>query len=131
MDLLSTQCNTNVPEKGVRRKPDYYNVASMWVEIAGKQLTTSDVLNSSEKEQWQCAIKDELKSFSENDTWELVDRPKDKTVVKAKWVFKKKFNSDGEVRYMARLVGKGFTQKNGIDFDETFSPVLRYSTFRL
>ncbi|CAH2100912.1 unnamed protein product [Euphydryas editha] len=130
LDLLSSQCDTNVPEKRVRRKPDFYNVASMCAEISGEQLTTSDVLNSSEKEQWQCAIKDELKSFSENDTWELVDRPKGKTVVKAKWVFKRKFNSDGEVRYRARLVAKGFTQKKGIDFD-TFSPVLRYSTFRL
>lgn len=131
LDLLPTQCDTNLPEKRVRRKPDYYNVASMCVEIAGEELTTSDVLNSSEKEQWQCAIREELKSFSDNDTWELVDRPKDKTVVKAKWVFKKKLNSDGEVRYRARLVAKGFTQKKGIDFDETFSPVLRYSTFRL
>ncbi|CAH2103986.1 unnamed protein product [Euphydryas editha] len=131
LDLFSTQCDTNVPEKRVRRKPDFYNVVNMCAEISGEQLTTSDVLNSSEKEQWQCAIKDELKSFSENDTWELVDRPKDKTVVKAKWVFKKKFNSDGEVRYRARLVAKGFTQKKGIDFNETFSPVLRYSTFRL
>lgn len=130
MDLQSTQCNINVPEKRVRRKPDYYK-ASMCVEMSGEQLTTSDVLNSPEKEKWQCAIAEELKSFSENDTWELVDRPKDKTVVKAKWVFKKKFNSDGEVRYRARLVAKGFAQKKGIDFDETFSPVLRYSTFRL
>ncbi|CAH2088142.1 unnamed protein product [Euphydryas editha] len=78
LDILSTQCDTNVPEKRVRRKPDFYNVVNMCAEISGEQLTISDVLNSSEKEQWQCAIKDELKSFSENDTWELVDRPKDK-----------------------------------------------------
>ncbi|CAG9568174.1 unnamed protein product [Danaus chrysippus] len=56
LDVLPTQCDTNLPEKRVRRKPDYYNVASMCVEIAGEELTISDVLNSSEKEQWQSAL---------------------------------------------------------------------------
>ncbi|KAJ8737027.1 hypothetical protein PYW07_000298 [Mythimna separata] len=131
MDLVSMQRDSSTPEKRVRRKPDYYGYANMCAEMTGEPITVSDILNSPEKEQWQCAMKEELKSFRENDTWELTDRPKDKTVVKSKWVFKKKLNSEGDVRYRARLVAKGFTQLKGIDFNETFSPVLRYSTFRL
>ena len=48
-----------------------------------------------------------------------------------KWVFKEKIGSDGNVTYRARLVAKGFSQRPGIDFDETFSPVVKHSTLRL
>lgn len=63
--------------------------------------------------------------------FELVDPPKGATIVKCRWVLKKKCKSDNEVQYRARLVAKGFTQKGGIDYDETFSPVVRHSTLRL
>lgn len=56
--------------------------------------------------------------------------PPGKTLVQCKWVYKKKLDSDS-VRYRARLVAKGFTQKPGLDYDETFSPVVRHSTLRL
>jgi hypothetical protein len=122
---------SNVPEKRVRRKPNYYGYTNMCVEeVTGEEISFTEAVTGPEKVEWQCAMREELKSFSENDTWELVDRPKDGTVVKNRWVFKKKYDSDGEVRYRARLVAKGFTQKEGVDFTETFSPVLRYSTLR-
>jgi hypothetical protein len=75
---------------------------------------------------------DELNSFEENEVWELVDLPRNASAVDCKWVFKKK-NGDSEnsVRYRARLVAKGFSQKSGIDYSETFSPVVRFSTLRL
>jgi hypothetical protein len=123
---------SNVPEKRVRRKPNYYGYTNMCVEeVTGEEISFTEAVTGPEKVEWQCAMREELKSFSENDTWELVDRPKDGTVVKNRWVFKKKYDSDGEVRYRARLVAKGFTQKEGVDFTETFSRVLRYSTLRL
>lgn len=53
------------------------------------------------------------------------------SLVECKWVFKQKVNSENRVRYRARLVVKGFTQKFGIDFHETFSPVVRHSTLRM
>lgn len=67
----------------------------------------------------------------ENDTWDLVDLPKDRKAIGSKWVFKVKHHSDGQVeRYKCRLVAKGYSQIYGADYDETFSPVVRFSSIR-
>ena len=64
-------------------------------------------------------------------TWELVDLPTGRKPIDCKWIFKVKKGSDGSVqRYKARLVAKGFAQKYGVDYDETFAPVVRYSSIR-
>ncbi|GBP47870.1 Retrovirus-related Pol polyprotein from transposon TNT 1-94 [Eumeta japonica] len=128
-DIISQDSVESLPEKRVRRKPDFYQSANMCVEMLDEHISLSDAMNGSEKDQWQSAMQQELESFRDNDSWELVDRPSEGTIVKNKWVFKKKHNTEGEVRYRARLVAKGFTQKKGIDYNETFSPVLKYSTF--
>ena len=61
-----------------------------------------------------------------NKTWTLVPRPKDKNVIGTKWVFINKLNEDGEVsRNKARLVCKGYSKEEGIDYGETFSPIVR------
>jgi len=66
-----------------------------------------------------------------NHTWDLVPRPPQSNVVSGKWVFKHKFKTDGTLeRYKARWVLRGFTQRPGIDFDETFSPVVKPATVR-
>ena len=65
-------------------------------------------------------------------TWELVPLPAGRKVVRCKWVFKKKRNSDGTVsRYKARLCAKGFTQQYGMDYLDTFSPIVSFTTLRL
>lgn len=129
---VANQSNVNQPDKRVRRQPDFYGIANMCVEdMTCEPITVNDAMNGPEMEQWRKAMKEELQSFSDNNTWELVNRPSEGTVVKNKWVFKKKCNSEGEVRYRARLVAKGFTQVKGVDFSETFSPVVRYCTLRM
>jgi hypothetical protein len=75
---------------------------------------------------------EEMKSFQENNAWKLVDLPKAKTVVENKWPFKIKRNENTEVdRYKARLGAKGFSQQKGVDYDEIFSPVARFSSLRM
>ena len=66
---------------------------------------------------WINSMNDELDQIEKNQTWELVPRPKDMNVIRTKWIFKNKFNEDGQVRNKSRLVCKGYAQIEGIDFE--------------
>jgi hypothetical protein len=73
----------------------------------------------------------ELESLKSNEAWSLTDLPQGKKIVGSKWVYKKRTGVDGSViRYKARLVVQGFSQKFGCDYDETFSPVVRGESIR-
>nr|CAN80422.1 hypothetical protein VITISV_008674 [Vitis vinifera] len=73
-----------------------------------------------------------MKSMKDNDVWDLVELPEGVKPIGCKWIFKTKRDSKGNiVRYEARLVAKGFTQKEGIDYKETFSPVSSKNSFRI
>jgi hypothetical protein len=81
---------------------------------------------------WIKAMDEELDQIEKNQTWELVPRPKDKNVVGTKWIFKNKLNENGEIiKNKAILVCKGYSQVEGIDFEETFSPVARLEAIRM
>ena len=72
-----------------------------------------------------------MDSIYTNGVWGLVELPANRTPVGNKWVFKKKTKADGSIeRYKVRLVAQGFSQKQGLDYDETFSPVIRFESFR-
>ena len=78
---------------------------------------------------WSNAMKDELKSVKDNDVWDLAELPKGKKPINCKWMFKTKRDMQGNVkRYKTHLVTKGFTQREGIDYKETFSLVF-YEAF--
>ena len=81
---------------------------------------------------WIKAMQEELNEFKRNEVWTLVPRPKNRSVVGTKWVFRNKTDSDGVItRNKARLVAKGYSQQEGIDYDETFAPVARLEAIRL
>jgi len=95
-------------------------------------ITVKEALTGKESEKWYKAMREEYDSILKNQTWELVDLPKGKKAIDCKWVFKIKTDIEGNLeRYKARLVAKGFSQQYGVDYDETFSPVVRHSTLRL
>lgn len=78
------------------------------------------------------ATVDEIKPIKDNDTWSLVKLPKRKKAVDVKWIYKVKLNPKGEViRHKARLIAKGFLQKERIDYDEVFALVARIKTIIL
>ena len=80
---------------------------------------------------WAAAMQEEYNALLQNNTWQLVPRPPNTNIVSGKWIFRQKFHSDGSLsRYKARWVCRGFSQQQGIDYEETFSPVVKPSTIR-
>ena len=75
---------------------------------------------------------EELNNFARNEVWELVKRPNDHNIIGTKWVFRNKQDENGiVVRNKARLVAQGYSQVEGLDFDETFAPVARLEAIRI
>ncbi|KAJ9537125.1 hypothetical protein OSB04_029858 [Centaurea solstitialis] len=80
---------------------------------------------------WRAAMDAEMAAIISNYTWDLVPKPSDANIVGNRWLFRHKFDSNGRLeRYKARLVAQGFSQQPGLDFDDTFSPVVKPATIR-
>ena len=83
-------------------------------------------------EHWIKEMEEELSQIEKNGKWELVPRPKDKNVIGTKWDFKNKLNEDGRVtRNKSKLVCKGYTQVEGINFEENFAPMAIMEAIRM
>lgn len=93
--------------------------------------TYNEAIRGTNASEWHKAMADELDQIEENHTWELVPPPHDAKPVRAKWVYANKTDAHNQLqRRRARLGAKGFTQKYGIEYNETFAPVAKYSTLR-
>ena len=113
-----------------RKIPNHYGE---WVNVC-KNLeprSLSEALSGENGKDWNNAMANEINSLKENEVWDLVTLPEGRKTIGCKWVFKTKIDADGEIdRYKARLVAQGYNQKYGIDYDETFSPVVRFESIR-
>jgi histone deacetylase 1/2 len=94
--------------------------------------TPSSHCDALDEPAWRAAMTDEFDALQQTNTWVLVPRPSGVNIVGSKWIFKTKQRPDGSVdKYKARLVARGFTQQLGIDYGDTFSPVVKPATIRL
>lgn len=105
------------------------------VEISEEKLSIpqnyKEALQSPQAKMWIEAMNDEYKSLIDNQTWDVVDLPEGRRAITGKWVYALKKKNGLIDRFKARYVARGFTQKPGIDFKETFSPVVRMESIRI
>ena len=126
----------NLPPKRQRNPPvrfteeEFYAADALTANI-NEPNNISEAWKGEHSVYWKEATDCEYDSLLSNDTWDLVPLSKGKNAVGSRWVFKLKRNSDGSIeRYKARLVAQGYSQSEGVDYQEVFSPVVRYSTIR-
>lgn len=101
-------------------------------EYASEPNNYEEAMKSTERLHWKNAIDEELASLTTMGTWKETTLPKGKNLIDSKWVFKLKKDEFGRpVRYKARLVARGFKQKVGEDYDQTFAPVMRIESLRI
>jgi transposase InsO family protein len=123
-------------DRSTLKKPKHLEDYTMIVEEFVNQVTEDpatfeDALRSENSAEWKRAMDQEITSLKENQTWILTDLPRGAKAIPCKWVFRLKKNPDGSIdKYKGRLVVKGFSQRHGIDYSETFSPVAKMGTIR-
>nr|ABA98333.1 retrotransposon protein, putative, Ty1-copia subclass [Oryza sativa Japonica Group] len=120
----------NIGERTTRSKVTAPDVCANSAFVAS--FEPKDVSHALTDESWINAMHEELENFERNKVWTLVEPPSGQNIIGTKWVFKNKQNEDGLImRNKARLVAQGFTQVEGLDFDETFAPIAIIEAIRL
>jgi len=112
--------------------PNTYNCQAYNTMSTTEPTTYAEAIKGQNNREWKEAIEEELTSLRDNNTWTITLLPEARTAVRCKWVFKEKRGAEGKIeRYKARLVAKGFTQQYGIDYLETYAPVVKLALLRI
>ena len=122
------------PRRTSNRTPKPIQKLNLHTEVSPSPPTTipTSVAEALKNPYWRKAMIDEINSQLQNRTWDLVNCPDITNVVGCRWVFTIKRRADGTIeRYKARLVAKGYNQRPGIDYNDTFSLVVKPATIRL
>ncbi|KAK1660491.1 hypothetical protein QYE76_048650 [Lolium multiflorum] len=125
------------PRRSTRERatPDWYDPCLNVMIVDNNDedpATYEEAMMSPDSNKWQEAMKSEMGSMYDNKVWTLVDLPDSRKAVENKWIFKRKTDADGNITvYKARLVAKGFRQIQGVDYDETFSPIAKLKSVRI
>jgi hypothetical protein len=110
--------------------PDFRSNFSLYITDDDPR-TVREVVNSEDSKLWKKAMVEEMGALDKNEAWDIVELPTRRKSVGRKWLFKKNFNTQGKVdKCKARLVGKGYSQVEGIDFGEIFSLVSKLTSIR-
>ena len=117
-------------QSGVKRRASLQNLENHFVLLS--EIEPNNIEEALNDNNWIISMQEELNQFQRNNVWNLVPRPKGKSIIGTKWMFKNKLDEDDKIiRNKARLVAKGYSQEEGIDFDETYAPVARLEAIRL
>ena len=94
-------------------------------------LSYKEAIRSPDPREWHQAMSEEIGNLTRQNTWELVPLPKGRKAIGSRWTYVIKFSPDGTItRYKAQLVAQGFSQVIGIDFNDTFAPMVRLETIQ-
>jgi len=133
-DMSHTRSNQNCElprETRIRKAPIRYMYEWAYATTTEEPCEPKTAEDALSQQNWRAAMQEEYDALVSNGTWELVPEPAGRSVVTGKWCFKAKTDASGEVnRYKARYVARGFTQRPGIDFTETTSPVVSLTALR-
>ena len=128
-DFISSQAIVFLVE-GDRK--NVTNKISIVLSIEDDPKSFSEAMTSRDVAFWKEAINNEMDSLISNNTWILLDLPQGSKSIGCKWVFRRKYNTDGSIQtFKARLVAKGFRQKEGVDYFDTYALVARISSIRV
>jgi hypothetical protein len=131
-ELIQDGGKYGVPEgttRQVKRPKPFSSYMALMCDLLEKEPTCFE--EAIQKKEWADAMTEEYQSIIKNNVWEIVPKPKSKDVVSSKWLFKIKHVVDRSIeKYKERFVARGFSQKEGIDYEETFAPVARYTSIR-
>ena len=129
-----TSTGEEAPRCSMRDKQKPHRYGHVVATVSNEQrdpVSVAEVKSSPDKLKWEKAMEIEMKSLQLNGVWELVEPPLNRKIIGSKWIFKWKVDADGILEcYKARLVAQGCTQKFGLDYEETFSPVVRFESIR-